>query len=404
MTLKGNLDTFYLNSILQLLHNDKKTGLFQAKKDKEEVTIYFNDGSVIFAIGSRKETRLGYVLIKKGLISPDDLKISLQDAKKNNQALGKYLVNQKFITSEKLGEVLHELTEEIIFNLFLWEKGDFEYRDAKINIKGMINININILKIMLEASRRIDEISIFKKQIPDDDVVIMLTKKAEKHDEIKLNSAEMQMLSLIDGNKSIKELFEASGYDTFSSYDEFEAYKLLHSLISSGLVEKLSDEHKLKSVEDKDKKVPEKDYTALITIYYDIIQLICRDLENELGKQIFIVFDECKEGIKSKAIFILDGFQLNMPAATNIHTITRAMKKISKNVNGEKILFVLFNELINNLFDKVSDLLGTKKIQNLIDEIEKIFTQYENSRFDSAEITRIIKAVNLGVIKKYREQ
>ena len=95
---------------------------------------------------------------------------------KKKQALGKYLVENGKISVEILKELLQKQTENIIFNLFLWEKGDFEYKDARLKIDGMIIVKLNVVKVILEALRRIDEMSIFKKQIPSDKIILKLSK------------------------------------------------------------------------------------------------------------------------------------------------------------------------------------------------------------------------------------
>ena len=41
MSLKGNLETFYINSILQLLSIDEKSGILSVKNEKIEVKILF---------------------------------------------------------------------------------------------------------------------------------------------------------------------------------------------------------------------------------------------------------------------------------------------------------------------------------------------------------------------------
>ena len=81
MSLKGNFETFYLNSIMQMLHNDKKTGVFRATNGKDEAFIYFNEGAVTYAMGSQREARLGYLLKRRGLISAEKLKSCLASAK-----------------------------------------------------------------------------------------------------------------------------------------------------------------------------------------------------------------------------------------------------------------------------------------------------------------------------------
>ncbi len=88
MSLKGNLETFLLHSILQLLYNDGKTGVFQANRDGEEVKIYFFEGTIIFATGSMKENRLGNLLLTRGLISKAELNECLIGAQEKKTGFG----------------------------------------------------------------------------------------------------------------------------------------------------------------------------------------------------------------------------------------------------------------------------------------------------------------------------
>ena len=237
MSLKGNLETFLLHSILQLLYNDGKTGVFQANRDGEEVKIYFFEGTIIFVTGSMKENRLGNLLLTRGLISKAELNECLIGAQEKKQALGKYLVENGRISVEILKELLQKQTENIIYNLFLWEKGDFEYRDARLKMDEMINIQINVVKVIIEASRRIDEISIFKKQIPSDKIILKVSNGIEEKGKIKFTPAELRMLKFVNGKRTVREIFSESYFNRFVAHDEFYAYKTMHSLISSGMIE-----------------------------------------------------------------------------------------------------------------------------------------------------------------------
>jgi hypothetical protein len=61
MSLKGNLDTFFLNSIFQLLSADQKTGILMVQNTQKQVKIYFQDGDIVYATGNQKENRLGTI-------------------------------------------------------------------------------------------------------------------------------------------------------------------------------------------------------------------------------------------------------------------------------------------------------------------------------------------------------
>ncbi len=196
MSLKGNLETFLLNSILQLLSDDQKSGVLQVKNHQKEVKIYFQDGEIVYAIGNQRESRLGYHLQSKGTISRENLHECLETGQQEKKALGKVLVEKGYITAESLEKLIHDQIEEIIFDLFIWDKGDFEYKDAKLNLQGMVVTRLNVVKLMLEASRRIDEMSILRKNIPNDNIIFRTVDQVRENTQINLNADEWKALEL----------------------------------------------------------------------------------------------------------------------------------------------------------------------------------------------------------------
>ena len=385
MTLKGNFETFYLNSIMQMLHNDKKTGVFRATNGADEAFIYFNEGAVTYAMGSQREARLGYLLKKRGLISAEKLKSCLVSAKAKKQALGKYLMENGEITLDELNEMLAKQTEVILFNLFKWEKGDFEYKDTQVNLKGLVDVKINVLKIILEASRRIDEMSIFNKQIPSEKLICKISEQKKDQEEIKLNSSELQMLTIIDGEKTVEDIFEGCGYDAFSTSDQFKAYKTLHSLISSGLVEISGEAQTVKEASSDD-----ADYTSIITVYNEVLQTVCRNLESELGKKIIKILEECKTEIVTRPINLFQGFHPDNPSATNMHTILGVMKAYQEDETNRALLIESSNKFIFGILDKAENIIGRQLIQNVMVETEKILSHFKKNQFKKSSMSQVI--------------
>jgi len=181
MNLKGDFDPSSLASILQLLSNEKKTGVLRVVSDDNEVRIFIQDGAIIYAMGSQKEGRLGHLLISKGLITPDQLQQCLAEARSQKLAMGKILVGRGIISSEQLKSVIRKQAEFIVFNLFFWDQGSFEYSDARLNLNGLVVTRLDIMSIILEATRRIDEMSILKKQISNDRIVFRISRSTRSN-------------------------------------------------------------------------------------------------------------------------------------------------------------------------------------------------------------------------------
>ncbi len=157
MPLSGDIDTVYLFSILQLLCNDKKTGVLRVWKGIDDVKIYLNEGTIIYATGSKKKFRLGYLLRTSGLVSAQNIRECLKIAKLKGQALGKVMVEEGVVTKKKLTAFMYEKVQETLYDLFMWKKGNFEFTQASFNLNGHIITELNTMELILEASRRVDE-------------------------------------------------------------------------------------------------------------------------------------------------------------------------------------------------------------------------------------------------------
>ena len=401
MSLKGNLETFLLHSILQLLHNDSKTGVFKANRDDDEVKIYFYEGDIIYAMGSKKENRLGNLLLKRSLISKAELNECLLGAQEKKQALGKYLVVNNKISVDILKELLQRQTENIIYNLFLWNKGDFEYRDAKLRMDGIINIQLNVMKVILEASRRIDELAIFKKQVPNDKIILKVCERIEGKGKIDFSPTELRMLTLVNGRRTVREILNESGFDGFSAHDEFQAYKTIHSLISSGMIEKVEQVHK-KPNQPKEKKDKNSAF-EIISVYNDILQSTYRHVESELGKQTSAIFVKCKSELSPQHSSLLKGFFLGNPTATNIHAITQAIDDSMDSEKAENFIMSCFNKYFTSIIGAISGILGWKFTDKIYSEIDKIFSIVDENKGNSAEII-LIKNSMKKILKQNNQQ
>jgi len=244
MAFQGNIETFFLSSLFQLLTMERKTGILHLEKEKDDVDIYMKEGAIVNAISSRSKNRLGYLLRTKGIITSEDLEKCLSISRENGQKLGKVLVENNHITTEDLEKFLNNQVEEIILDLFIWKKGNFEFREFELNTDKQVLTNIDTQGIILKASRRVDEISLLKNTIPDENMVLITNSAISSID--KLNEEERPILELINGKRTIREVVIESGYDQHS------ANKIIKRLISSGFTELSKEKQALETGQQTD--------------------------------------------------------------------------------------------------------------------------------------------------------
>ena len=208
---------------------------------------------------------------------------------------------------------------------------------------------------------------------------------------IKFTTAELLMLTFVNGKRTVKEIFSESDINGFAAHDEFYAYKTIHSLISSGIIEKIEPVQR-GSVQIKDKK---DKYNAIeiITVYNDILQFTYRHVESELGKQTFTIFVECKSELSPQHSSLLKDFYPGNPVATNTYAIIRALDDSMDSDKVENFIINCFDKYFIKIIGKTSSILGSKFSDKIRSEIDKMFSIVNENKSSSTEIKQIKNSI-----------
>lgn len=141
-----------------------------------------------------------------------------------NNGTGIIYFEHRNIKHAEIGE--HAGTDAI--NLFLkWDNGTFEFIVGESTEKVTIDLPVN--NVILEAARQIDEWTKMEDVIPSVEVVVDFVEEPDISD-IELRPLEWKALSIINGEKTIKEIAEELKMKTF------DLAKLLYGLVQSGLI------------------------------------------------------------------------------------------------------------------------------------------------------------------------
>lgn len=388
--MKGNIKTFALTSILQLLSTDRKTGVLELKSQDNAVKIFFSDGTIVYAMGSRKESRIGHILRSRDLISEEQLREGLQLAQKRKHALGKVLVDKGYISIKTLKTILHQQVEDILLELFYWDEGDFEYEDMHINLKAMIVTQINIMSLILEASRRIDEISVLKKNIKSDSVVFRLSEQAQNATTtVKLNKDEWRILALVNGKRSVGQLIAAS------SLDRLSVYKILNSLLSYGYVKQVQ-----KPV--REKEAGSADLEAILTIYHETLQIIRKNLVAELGPKAYPLFESGKPGDTAELREMFNRYDISNPASTNIKAVVELLGKSRDVDKATGSLVDGFDRYVDNVLKEAPIILEQDAVRELVTEIDRILPYFTNYITEDLKKYRILERLGESLARLER--
>jgi hypothetical protein len=229
MALEGSLKDFGLADILQLIFFQRKTGILTLEGRMDKIRLFFVEGNIAGAESKRRveENRIGKVLIKKGLMTEQDLQSVLEEQIISNMKFGNILVNRRIIKKEQIQEILIGQIKETVIQIFGWEEGNYEFTPQEVPVDKDFPIFIDTQHLLMEGLRIVDEWSLIEGKITLDTVFI------KKTDDIleELTEEEKEILPLVDGENDVSTIIDISGKD------DFFVSKTLVSLMGKEVIE-----------------------------------------------------------------------------------------------------------------------------------------------------------------------
>jgi Domain of unknown function (DUF4388) len=135
-----------------------------------------------------------------------------------------YLRNGRIVHAE-LGNLRGE---EAVYALAIWSTGDFQFSPGK-EIET-VTIEKTNTSLLMEAARRLDEWKVLARKIPGVEYVPVF-KTRDMGEPITLSPPEWNLVTHIDGRRTVEELARAM------SSNSFDTAKILYGLVTADLVE-----------------------------------------------------------------------------------------------------------------------------------------------------------------------
>ncbi len=356
MGFQGTLDWVFLSSILQILADEGRTGVLHFKHEDKRANIFVVDGEIVYATKTGQDLLLGSMLKDEGLLTEAACQDALEEARSSRQALGSVLVDKGLVTLPVLKETITRQAMQIIYDIFLWPSGEFHYDDRDVDTKGFVPIRLNVMQLVLEASRRIDEMNVFKKMLPSEDMILVPSFKMTENKSMKISSVEWHLLSLIDGKKTLRQVLDTA------EYSRFEVYGILHTLMLAGVV---------KPGSATTGGMTETDYFGAVNFYLSIITALIVSIEKEFGVEAAKQIQKCISETIGGDTDIFSGMANDSNPSTYVSHIVEIMGKSNGKTKGYAAHLANLDEFFKNLLLAIQQTNG-KTIVRLMDEIDGI--------------------------------
>jgi hypothetical protein len=127
--------------------------------------------------------------------------------------LGKILVTIGLITEQDLMRLMRIKAEEEIYDVFLWEDGEFQFIDGELPQMQMIPLKIDVTGIIMEGTRRVDEWPRIREVVEHDGMIPFLENPVEPAAD--LEDVQRTVVHAIDGKRNVTEIMLESRAPSF---------------------------------------------------------------------------------------------------------------------------------------------------------------------------------------------
>lgn len=222
-----------LADLLQWLCLGRKTGTLHLQNGRVRKQVYLHEGHLVSAGSNISRERLGQFLLHHGRISEGDLRAALSAQASDNRPLGELFCEMGLIDEEGLIGILQLKAEETIYDLFLWDEGNFHFNSGELPDWSVSQIRLDLTGLIMEGVRRKDEMGLIRQLLPSNRVRLAVTGRGRAATEGE--AFDRGLIELVQRGHTVAEICSQS------RAPEFVLLKRLYDLIEQGLLEVAED-------------------------------------------------------------------------------------------------------------------------------------------------------------------
>lgn len=236
--IKGDVEVLGISNILQMLSMSGCKGYLTIFQDNQKKVIHFQDDGIRLVSGARRTNPLGEILIRTGKITRDQLDELLAEQRRTATPLGEIVSRRGILDPTVIQSALREQVAEEVYDLFTWSGATFLFAEGGAGAPqgdpsplANVLLDANVMSLMIEAARRVDELARIQSVIPDVRLVAERLELPASLDDPSLDrNAIEDILPLVDGERSVGHIIEES------LFPKFTVLRTLYGLAQRGVI------------------------------------------------------------------------------------------------------------------------------------------------------------------------
>lgn len=213
MILSGELKDFSLADVLQLLLQQRKTGVLALARGKEKADISIFQGNLasVRVNGETPEGKIKDILLETGRVPRGEMADLDAISRDMGKPLLSTLVSKGYLGEDERKEWQQIIAEDLACELFGWAEGRYEFNGGKA-VAPAAQAGISTEFACMEGMRRIDEWPRLREELPDPGMVFRPTGKAFEGDP---QGWDSMVLALVDARRSLAQMERMTPFGSF---------------------------------------------------------------------------------------------------------------------------------------------------------------------------------------------
>lgn len=204
----GELAETPLPEMLATIHRHRVPGVLEAEVEDGVKRVFIFNGDIIFATSTNRAESLGDMLLAAGRITHEQYRASslllLENPTKRH---GRILMEMGFLTEAELRVVVLEQVQRIVWGLFGVNEGKVTFTLGEFRTDETYKLRIPTPRAILHGCKTMPDARRLVSRLGSKNTVLLRQEVPEHLQGFELEAQEDQLLSLVDGRKTLYQLF-----------------------------------------------------------------------------------------------------------------------------------------------------------------------------------------------------
>ncbi|MDX1631833.1 MAG: DUF4388 domain-containing protein [Thermoanaerobaculia bacterium] len=203
---RGDLAETALPEMLFTIYMHRVPGVIEARQGEILKRVFVRDGAVIHASSSDLDDSLGSFLRQEGRLTEVQFANTMKARETSDKRYGEVLIQEDVLTPAELYEAIQDQIRSIVWSLFGWNEGEVTFSIGAFEETNIIRIHLPLRQVILEGIKRAPDAKALVARLGRKETVFQPTWSPETLIEAALNREELELLRMVDGDRSLYEL------------------------------------------------------------------------------------------------------------------------------------------------------------------------------------------------------